>query len=182
MLRRASALIVLGAAGLGCGGLGPGDYVLFRVAFSEQVEQTDGCFGVNGIPPNEELDQSNFRQSSLFIIYGATEAGEDKLFLDTGEITVEGYEKDDLFVFAGESTDVDFTEVNGGGDEHTTRIKLLINLSIDGTSMAGSVEATEIESCAGTTCALTMPDPRSCVTKTPFVGTEIEDVELHHDI
>lgn len=183
MLRRACALLVLGAAGLGCGGIGPGDYVLFRVGFSEQEKKTKGCYGPSGaVPANEGSDKTNFRGSSLFIIYGATEDGEDKLFLDTGETTIDGYEEAGGFIFTGNSTDVDFTEVNGAGDKHTTTNKLLIELTIDGASMVGSAESTVKQTCSGTTCDLTLPAPINCVTTTTFVGTEIEDVELHHDI
>jgi hypothetical protein len=182
MLRRATALLVLGAAGLGCGGLGPGDYALFRIAFSEQEKKSSGCFGSAGIPANEKSDKTNFRQSNLFIIYGATEEGEDKLFLDTGKITVEGYEEAGLFTFTGNSTDVDFTEINGGGDKHTTTNKLLIELTIDGSSMVGSAESAVKQTCSGSTCDLTLPAPISCTTTTTFVGTEIDGVELHHDI
>jgi hypothetical protein len=182
MLRRASALLVLGAAGLGCGGLGPGDYAFFRVAFSEQEKKSSGCFGTGGIPANEKSDKTNFRKSSLFIVYGVTEEAEDKLYLDMGETTVEGYEEAGLFTFTGSSTDVDFTEINGGGDKHTTAFKLVVELTIDGSSMVGSAEATQKQSCSGSTCDLTLPAPISCTTTSTFVGTEIEDVELHHDI
>ncbi len=191
-LRRVSALLVLGAAGLGCGGLGPGDYVFYRVAFSEQQKKSPGCFLENSVPANEKFDKTSFRASSLFLIYGATEEQENKLYLDmgaitvedddNGAITVEGYEEAGLFTFTGSSTDVDFTEINGGGDKHTTTTKVLVELTIDGSSMVGSVEATRKQSCSGSTCDLTLPDPRSCTTTSTFVGTEIDDVELHHNI
>jgi hypothetical protein len=110
-LRRASALLVLGAAGLGCGGLGPGDYVFYRVAFSQQQKKSPGCFGSRtASPPNEKFDKTNFRASSLFHhLRRDGGAGEDKLYLDMGAvmvdddgmagddegraITVEGYEE-----------------------------------------------------------------------------------------
>jgi hypothetical protein len=182
MLRRASALLVLGAAGLGCGGIGPGDYALYRVAFSEQVKMSSGCFGPGGIPADNKSDKTTFRESSLFIIYGATEEAEDKLYLDMGETTVEGYEEAGLFTFTGTSTDVDFTEINGSGDKHTTTKKLIVEMTIDGSSIVGSAEASEKETCSGSTCDLTQPAPISCTTTSTFVGTEIDGVELHHDI
>lgn len=191
-LRRVSALLVLGAAGLGCGGLGPGDYVFYRVAFSEQQKKSPGCFIENSVPANEKFDKTSFRASSLFLIYGATEEQENKLYLDMGAamaeddegaaITVEGYEEAGLFTFTGSSTDVDFTEINGGGDKHTITTKVLVELTIDGSSMVGTVEATNKQSCSGSTCDLTLPDPRSCTVTSTFVGTEIDDVELHHTI
>ncbi|HZF49374.1 MAG TPA: hypothetical protein VE093_12030 [Polyangiaceae bacterium] len=197
-LRRVSALLVLGAAGLGCGGLGPGDYVFYRVAFSQQQKKSPGCFIENSVPADEKFDKTSFRASSLFLIYGATEEQENKLYLDMGAvmvdddgmagddegraITVEGYEEAGLFTFTGSSTDVDFTEINGGGDKHTTTTKVLVELTMDGSSMVGSVEATRKQSCSGSTCDLTLPDPRSCTTTSTFVGTEIDDVELHHTV
>lgn len=182
MLRRVSALLVLGAAGLGCGGIGPGDYVFFKIAFSEQEKKSSSCYGDTGVPANEKSDKSTFRASNLFLIYGATEDQEDKLYLDTGDRTIEGYEEAGLFTFTGSSTDVDFTEINGAGDKHTKSDKVLIEMTMDGSSVVGTVEATHKESCSGSTCALTLPVSISCTTTATFVGTEVDDVELQHEI
>lgn len=182
VLRRASVLLVLGAAGLGCGGLGPGDYAFFRVAVDDQVKKSSGCFGTTGVPANEKSDKTTFHTNGLFIIYGAVEEAEEKLFLDMGETTVEGYEEAELFTFTGSSTDIDFTEINGGGDKHTVSNKLVVELTIDGSSMVGTAEQTTKQTCSGSTCNLTMPTPITCTTTTSFVGTEVDSVELTHEI
>jgi hypothetical protein len=186
MLRRAGALLVLGAAGLGCGGgIGPGDYVFFRVAFTQQEKESGLCLDEDGVPTNDtndKLDKTDFRSSSLFLIYGAVEDQEEKLYLDTGTVTLEGYEEAGLYTFTATSTDVNFTEINGGGDKHTFTKKLLVEMTIDGTSVVGTSEMTEKKACTGSTCALTLPVTVNCAKTRTFVGTEIEEIELHHDI
>jgi hypothetical protein len=185
MLRRAGALLVLGAlgaAGIGCGGLGPGDYAFFRIAFSEQVKRSTSCYGDTGIPADEKSDKTGFYSTSLFIIYGATVEGEDNLYLDTGMAVIPGFEETDLFTFTATATDVNFTEINGGGDKHTTTDKTTIELTIDGTSMTGQAVSSHKKSCSGATCDLTLPVPENCTLTTTFVGTEIEDVDLRHEV
>lgn len=181
-LRRGGALLVLGAAGLGCGGIGPGDYVFFRVAFSDQLKKSSGCYGDTGIPADEKSDKTTFRKSGLFLIYGSAEEGEDKLFLDSGEAALEGIEEGGIYTFTGTATDVDYTEPDGAGDKHTTTNKVELEFTIDGTSLYGSGVTTVKSSCSGSTCDLTLPIPISCTTTQTFVGTEVEDVELQHDI
>lgn len=182
MLRRAGALLVLGAAGLGCGGIGPGDYVFFRIAFSDQVKRSTSCFGDTGVPADVKSDKTTFRGTGLFVLYGVTTEEEDRLYLDNGEAVLEGFEEADLFTFQGSSTDINFTEINGGGDKHTTSDKIVVELTIDGTSMNGQVEATHKKTCSGATCDLTLAVPENCVQTQTFVGSEVDDVQLEHAI
>jgi hypothetical protein len=156
--------------------------VFYQVAFNEQVKKSSGCYPDSTVPADVKSDKTTFHKSGLFLLYGVVEEGEDKLYLDTGETALEGVLDVDVYVFTATSTDVDYTEDAGGGDKHTTTNKVTVEMTIDGTEVAGKVVGSLKTSCSGATCDLTMPTPSSCTTTQTFLGTEVEDVEFHHDI
>ena len=75
--RHAACVATIGclAALSGCGGIGPGDYVYFRVAYSDQVTKTPGCFNDEEVPANEAEDRTDFRTSATFILFASTVSG-----------------------------------------------------------------------------------------------------------
>jgi hypothetical protein len=105
----AGATLTLGLGATGCGGgLAPGDYVLLRVAFSQE-EPTFTCFPNDDIPPSVSEDVYEARQATTFILYrGANE----RFYLDAGLYVVEGTGDGSAFEFKGESVDVSYL---GGG-------------------------------------------------------------------
>jgi hypothetical protein len=183
-LRRGSALLVLGlgAASIGCGGIGPGDYLFYSVSFSDQEEKTPNCFEDSVVPPEEANSRTTFRDSRTWVLYASYVDGEDKLFLDMGDETLAGFAEGDALSFEGEDVDVTFSDIQGTGDKITDLEKRVVKMTLDGVSVSGSVTVTESTQCAGNTCEITLPVPENCTTTTRFAGSEIEDVALQHDL
>jgi hypothetical protein len=170
---RAAALgLIAGAAAgasAGCGGLGPGDYVIYRVAVSNEKAGKD-C----EIDDEDKDDSSTFKASDTFILYAGTE---DAFFLDIGNTTLEGEEEDDGYKFSAKSVDIDV--LGGTPDDKVTRINTMtVQMTVDGAAVSGKItRKTSLEyACAGP-C---LPNS-SCTRSSEFVGSEIEDVELQHD-
>lgn len=158
-----------------CGGFGPGDYRVYRIAFQE-TQLSEDCFSTGMIPVDEQDDSSSLFTSGTFILYvGADETP----YLDTGSITLAGSDNGDDYTFAGESVDVTFQ-----GDMQEVRLEtrnaMTIDLTLDGKVMDGQVQERIQQSCQGATC----PDPpsSSCTQITPFIGGLVEDVELKHEV
>lgn len=171
-LRRAAALGLAGAAlhgAVGCGGIGPGDYVLYRVALSGPSNSSD-C----ELPLDAQEDTSTIRQTATFVLYAGPE---DDYYLDTGELTFEGAEKGDGYEFSGRSVDVQYI---GQTDKGTSTSAYTISVVIDGASITGTITtktSTRYECVDPTQC----PQDTSCTQTFDFIGTELEDVELQHD-
>lgn len=89
--------LVTAAVAAGCGGVGAGDYVVYRVAFTEPVSTGDCA------PTVDDGDSSNLRDSGTFVIYGAGDA--DELFLDLGTVVLPGAATDEGYDFAGQTVD-----------------------------------------------------------------------------
>ena len=164
---------------IGCGGIGPGDYVIYRVAFSEQ-RQSAGCYPNGQIPPNVLEDSSTFRAADTIIIYGGMD---EKFYLDAGGgQTLAGVATDDGFSFDGSDVDVTYQGLN---DEvkTTERLYTSIDVTLDGALIDGAVQMTHTLVCVapGTGCGAPPPD-FTCETSFDFVGTEVEDVQLKHDV
>jgi len=157
------------AASAGCGGIGPGDYIMYRVAVSTSKPGKD-C----DVSENIKSDSSTFKASNTFYLYAGAE---DAYFLDTGEVTLEGAEEDDGYKFSGKTVDVEFL---GGAqtDKVTQTTAVTIEMVVDGAAVSG-----KITSKASLTYACTGPCPtnESCTQTSTFVGTEVEDVDLEHD-
>src|SRR5690606_6642307 len=98
------ALIATAAALGGCGGIGPGDYLVYRIAFEETAKSPD-CYGAGQVPVDEQDDSRSLYVSGTFILY----VGADESYhLDTGGATLRGVDEGDMqFVFTGSSIDVE---------------------------------------------------------------------------
>ena len=158
-----------------CGGFGPGDYRVYRIAF-QQSQQSEVCFATGMIPPDQADDSSSLFTSGTFILY----VGADEVpYLDTGNVTLAGTENGDDYTFSGASVDVSYQ-----GDMQETRIEfrteMNVTLTLDGDTIAGEVRQSTVQSCQGAAC----PDPpsSSCTQVTPFIGGLVEDVELQHEV
>src|SRR5688572_19447260 len=78
---------LLGLAALGCSGVEPGDYVVYRVATSS-ADLSDGCYWqYQGADANVRNDSSSLLQSSLFVLYAGLE---ETFLLDIGSSVLDG--------------------------------------------------------------------------------------------
>lgn len=163
----AGLVAALGVAG--CGGIGPGDYVIYRVAMGSAKNGGD-C----APDDNTKSDSSTFRTSSTFILYGGPD---DAFYLDTGTTTVSGVEEGDGYKFTGKSVDVQFA---ANGDKSTHEEDTTITMAVDGAAVNGSIRTTTRDSYA---CVdpNQCPTDMACTRTVPFVGAEVEDVNLEHD-
>lgn len=171
----AAAALVTGVAAtsVGCGGIGPGDYIIYRVA-QTSADQSSGCYG-GTVPPDEKYDSSTFRATGTFIIYAGAE---DKFYLDDGKDTLEGTLDGDTYTFTGKKTDVNFSGANDS-TKITDSETLTITVTVDGSTVTGQAVDKVSEKCSGTGCPAAPP---SCTVTIEFVGTEVDDVELKHDV
>lgn len=165
----------LALSATGCGGFGPGDYRVYRIAF-QQSQQSEDCFATGMIPPDQQDDSSSLFTSGTFILYVGAD---DTPYLDTGNVTLAGTENGDDYTFSGASVDVSYQ-----GDMQETRIEfrteMNVSLTLDGDTISGEVQQRTVQSCQGAAC----PDPpsSSCTQVTPFIGGLVEDVELQHEV
>jgi hypothetical protein len=169
-IRGAAALCLVAAAcAAGCGGIGPGDYVIYRVALSSPKYGGD-CV----LDDNLKSDSSSFRASDTFVLYGGPE---EAFYLDVGDVTLGGAADGDGYKFKGSSVDVQF---DPAGNKQTRTVDTTIVMTVDGAAVSGSVKSR-------TTDTFACVDPTQCSVDTTctdtieFVGAEIEDVDLEHD-
>jgi len=167
---------VAALAGLtGCG-VSPGDTWIYRVSFGE-TDSNSGCwYPDTDPPPNQENDSSTLRGTGTWIIYASIE---DKIYLDTGAVTLEGATTDEGFTFSGKVTDVQFDVPDGTGSKRTTTITSTVNVITDGNAISGEAVKKTQYACSGSTCGDKVP---SCTETSSFVGTYVEDVELKYEI
>jgi hypothetical protein len=166
----------LALGSLGCGGIGPGDYVVYRIALQEPV-RSDGCYANGQIPVNEQEDTSNQFVAGTWILYVGAD---DKAYLDLGSTTLQGDESGGTYTFAGQRTDVQYYDDGNGNIERTeTRtVATDVTLNVDGKVVDGAMSSTENFQCSGNNC----PEPVNCTTVTNFVGGEVKDVKLEHEV
>jgi hypothetical protein len=156
-----------------CGGLSPGDYIVYRIAL-QPAEQSADCFAAGAVPVNEQDDSSSLFTAATYVLYmGADEVP----YLDTGSEVLGGSGDGDAYSFSGESVDVNFPMPE---QRETTSLSIEIDLEVDGEVVDGvRVDAQSFE-CSGPAC----PDPpdQSCTTTRPFTGGEVADVDLKHEV
>jgi len=100
-----AALAVSSMAGAaGCGGLGAGDYEVYRVAY-DAVTTDASCYADNMIPEDKKDDTTTFRSGSTFILYVD---GGDLPLLDTGDLVLEGSKTDNGYTFSGDQVDITY--------------------------------------------------------------------------
>jgi hypothetical protein len=159
----------------GCGGVGPGDYVVYRVSFSE-IEQASSCYPDKYVPPDVRSDSSTLRASGTYILYAGAE---DKFYLDTGDSTLEGTQDGDKYTFEGKAVDVDYDTPDGQGNKRTSTLTTTIEMTVDGDVVTGTAKTKTSYKCSGQTCGNPIP---SCTESGDFVGTQVDDLKLKHDV
>jgi hypothetical protein len=92
-------VVLVGAA---CGGLGPGDYLIYRVAYGSGKLGAD-CFD-GEIPESVAEDESTFRGAGTLVLYFDA-AGAP--WLDTGRTVLPGEGGDDAYTFEGARSDTE---------------------------------------------------------------------------
>jgi len=163
------------AGGVGCGGIGPGDYVVYRIALGETETGSD-CYGGGQLPTDPDGHSTSIYTSDTFILYATND---ETFYLDTGVITLEGVEpSSDSYEFEGEIEDVTYLGTNTTETDTTaTRVELIV----DGAVVEGIYEQQDSYECNGSMCSDSDIDT-SCTLTTPFVGTEVEDVQIKHEV
>jgi len=178
LLRALPMAAILAGSGIltGCGGIDPGDYAIYRVSFGPS-DESGGCYYPDTEPlPNEASDSTTLRGTGTWIIYASLD---EKYYLDTGAVTLEGTEVDGGYSFTGKTVDVEYDMPDGTGSKRTTTITSTVNITIDGDTISGSGVTKRSYACSGSTCGEKIP---SCTETGPFVGTYVEDVTLNYDI
>lgn len=157
-----------------CEDFGPGDYLVYRVAFEQQA-RSGGCFGGQP-PPDEGADTSTELTPDTWILYMGAD---DTPYLDIGTTTLRGKQGGGQYTFDGQRVDVSIAD-DGMGNTQTLTDTLTTHvvITLDGTSIEGTFEQTEDRQCSGTGC----PEPFNCTTTKKLVGSEVDDVELEHEV
>jgi hypothetical protein len=179
----ALGLLGFGAATAGCGGMAPGDYIIYKVSVSKPKESASCYFPLDSLPPNEKSDSETGRSNALVTL---TAGLDDAFYLDVDEL-VEGFSSiagtatDDGYAFNRKKVDVEYPE---GEDVTKTRITTTtivdIAMTVDGNAVSGtttwshSVKCTNSGSCP--------PPTPTCKITSEFVGSELQDIELKHEV
>src|SRR5262245_34813291 len=134
----AAVLGCIGGAGAtvgGCGGIEPGDYVIYRVSFGK-MSQSSGCYSPAKVPPNEKYDSTTYRKSATCIMFAGQE---DARYLDDGDETLDGTQSGDNFTFSGKTVDVNYSNTmgDGTGAKTTTSTVVTVEMTQDGNAVTG---------------------------------------------
>ena len=154
--------------------MGPGDYVIFRVAYDAPVTTPD-C-GFTGV--NFDQDSSTFGSPGNIALF----AFEDVYFLEFGDdgmgnvVALEGERSGSNYTFSGNSVDVqEFDPATG--TTTTTSYEVEVAAVIKGKNIDGVGRVVTQQVCNGSSCP---PDtyPISCTTTTSFRGSSIDGTDL----
>jgi hypothetical protein len=168
-----AAGVALGLSSMACGGIKPGDYVVYRVAATKS-ELSTGCYPKSEVPPEVAQDWSSFRESGTIVLYAFAS---NDYYLDTGSMTLQGDESGKGYAFKGKSVDVEYTKPKGTGAKLTTIVDTTIDLEIDGAAISGRSISTTTKKCSGEEC----PEmPPACTTAVDFVGTRLDNVKIEN--
>lgn len=106
-LRNGMAIAIAMATSMGttaCGGLGAGDYEVYRIAFS-RTQLAQDCFDGDALPDSIREDTTTIRQGATFVLYFD---GSDTPLLDSGAWVLSGSGSGDSYSFDGNNVDVEF--------------------------------------------------------------------------
>ncbi len=166
--RLLSVLALAGATFTSSCAFGPGDYKVYSLAMSEPVMSAD-CNP--NLDPAELAEKNTVLASGTYYLF----AGPDDVFyLDTGLAVFEGSKTDDGYSFAGETVEIEVL----AGQTHTQETTTSITVSVDGKAVSGMAVIQSNWSCMGDMC----PGSTSCTSTTAFVGAEVKDVDIEHQI
>lgn len=171
-------LALAGAASLvgGCGGLAPGDYVIYKVALDEPSKSSGCYYPETGPDPNTKSDSSTARAPATWIL---TAGPDDVFYLDTGKAVLEGQASGDGYTFDLKTTDVNYDNDDPSQTKRTDTESVSVTMTVDGNAVSGTVTDKISHKCSGSNCGNPIP---SCTSSTDFTGSEIDDVELQHQV
>jgi hypothetical protein len=167
------------SAAAGCSsGVQPGDTVVYRIAYAAP-ELASSCYG-GAIPVNQQNDGSTLRKSATVVLYAG---GSDQLYLDTGDTVLEGSAADKVYTFDGKQVNIEFTQPNGQGAKVTKTVTTHVEMTVDSEAVTGTRTDKEAQKCAGGAFGECNPFPTASCTETmDFVGTQVDNVDIKHDI
>lgn len=182
ILSCSAVLASVGLSALGCGSsISPGDYKLYRVAVDKTGAKSAGCYPDSKIPDAVKLSSNDVRESQTWEIYAGTQdPAQFFLEIDSGKETLEGSQADSTYTFETTQIDVTFDPPDGTGYKHTKTDRLTIDVTVDGKTISGSVTSTHSEKCSGGDKCPKVPV--ACSETSDYTGTEVDDVQLRHDL
>ena len=155
------ALPLLGPVALiGCGGFGPGDYQLYRVAASEAT-LGDEC-GVD-----DDGDTNTIREGSTVMLFFSGGDAEG-VFLDVGGSVLEGAETEEGYTFSGNIID----NTDDGDAVFTTRTDISVDLTFDGDTVNLSTNTKVAQTCSGECMGF---EPTTCNISGTAVGVAVDE-------
>ena len=169
-------LLLSSATGCFEDSVAPGDYFVYRIASAEQ-NMSESC----DLSANEINDSTSLHAAGTLIVF----AGQDgEYFLDMGSMTLPGELKGDSeageeYNFEGKSTDIEWTDAQGTGTKITTTVEHDFEMAVDGELVTGEYKIKTKVACTGEFCDGV---PYSCTATSEFVGTEVEDLDLQHNV
>lgn len=159
------SLSMFGGLAVACGGIGAGDYAVYRVAFPEAARSGD-C-------QNNADHTSTLLAGGTMVIYALAGDGDDTYYLDTGSLVLKGAPTDDGFSFSGKTTDVNDI---GQNTSITTTATYDATVVDDGDQISGTFKVTEAVVCSGNGCG--NGDSNTCTTSATFTGVMVDDTAI----
>lgn len=155
------ALPLLVPVGLvGCGGFGPGDYQLYRVAAADAKLSADCA-------PDDDGDSNTIRNGSTIMIFFSGGDAEG-VFLDLGGSVLEGAETDEGYTFDGKTVD----NTDNGDAVFTIRTDVKVDVTFDGDTV-NLVSSTKItQTCSGECTGF---EPSTCNIDGTATGVEVDE-------
>ncbi len=182
---RLSSVVAFFALGLtpllGCGnGLAPGDYRIYKMDLQTGTK-SNGCFPLNTPDPNTKFDSDTTLSSGTWVMTTDTS---DNVFLDVGKVTFQGTPTDAGYTFKGDQVNVEFEADDSTRTKTTDTVTTVLDVTIDGKSIGGSVTVTHAFRCSSPTATAPCPNPlpSDCSQTQKFSGTQVDDVELQYPV
>lgn len=168
---RGSAILVFGGMLAGCGGISPGDYVLYSVAEAGDTKSS-GCFP-GGFDPQTHSDTDDGVKD---ITWAITAGPNDEFYLE-GE-NLQGEKSDSGYDFHETKVDVQYNDPVTKATKITTTTLTDVPITVDGETISGTKTVKVSVKCSGQCPPDGVP---TCTTSTEFNGAKIDDVKLEHD-
>lgn len=145
-----------------CGGIGAGDYAIYRIASPEAA--------LSGDCNNNPDHTSTLLGGGTFVIYAIGGDGDDTFYLDAGGTVLKGAETDDGWAFDGKTTDVQDVGQNTTITHTTT---YAVTVTDEGDQISGTYKVTDEQSCTGNGCGNN--DNATCTATATFTGVMVDD-------
>ncbi|MBL8740483.1 MAG: hypothetical protein JNK04_05295 [Myxococcales bacterium] len=145
---------------VGCGGFGPGDYQLYRVAAAEPQLSGDCAADDDG-------DSNTIRDgSTVMLFFSGGEA--EGVFLDIGSAVLEGAETEDGYTFDGRTTD----NTDDGDTVFTIKTDITVDVTFDGDTVNLTSNTKVQSTCSGECDGFT---PTTCNISGSAVGVAVNE-------